>query len=708
MASMDAILRVTAKGDASGLTGLVRGLESVKAAGANVSKSLGGIGSILGTVTGGALALGAGLSAASLVTFAKGAIDAADNMRDLSQQTGASVENLSRFQQAANMSGTNIEAVGGAMVKLSRGMAEAAATGKGPASEALRTLGISAVDAAGGLRGADQVMLDVAQRFQQMPDGAGKAALAVQLFGRSGADLIPMLNEGRQAIEGLDAAMTTAFAEKADDYNDSLAAMGVVFGQIGMAIAEQFLPYLSSAVDWLTKVGIGIRDWIVANERPIRQTIETIGTIGAAIAPWVLGIGLVITAYNALTLATKAWATASAVAQALNGPKGWAAVLVGLGLATLATRAVAGAMEAASSSAAGAELEAKKAAAAIGQIGITAAEVPPQIDNAKQQQEAFKVAVDRSNSSYELLGRTIDATAQQVQRQGRIQQETFTADIAINNAAKSILEAKLSQARTDAEKIPILKQIQGIELENARLQRDAATARIQEEVQIADLKRQNAWADLRSIQAAVDMADAMGQQTDQLRQQLALRKVAANESDRDFRAAQEIAALRQKANQANFQGQQAQILSRQITPSGGGSDGAQRNPAGGLRPMGYVNGVPYWQQQPIGFATGAYVTGPTMAQFGEAGPEYAIPASKMQSASMAYLSGARGAAVLQGGTGTGGTTAPRITVQTGPVMRMDGQDWVSMADLEQAMRATAAGVLGQLRSPSGRVAMGGA
>jgi hypothetical protein len=59
-------------------------------------------------------------------------------------------------------------------------------------------------------------------------------------------------------------------------------------------------------------------------------------------------------------------------------------------------------------------------------------------------------------------------------------------------------------------------------------------------------------------------------------------------------------------------------------------------------------------------------------------------------------------------TGAGGGV-PNITIQTGQVLQMpDGSQWVSMADLEQAMRATAAGVLGQLRTPAGRVAMGGA
>jgi hypothetical protein len=59
-------------------------------------------------------------------------------------------------------------------------------------------------------------------------------------------------------------------------------------------------------------------------------------------------------------------------------------------------------------------------------------------------------------------------------------------------------------------------------------------------------------------------------------------------------------------------------------------------------------------------------------------------------------------------TGSGGGV-PNITIQTGQVVQMpDGSQWVSMADLEQAMQATAAGVLGQLRTPAGRVALGGA
>ena len=113
--------------------------------------------------------------------------------------------------------------------------------------------------------------------------------------------------------------MSTEFADKADAYNDSLAATQAVFGQIGMEIAGQLLPYLSSAVDWISKVGIGFRDYIVANKEPIRQTIETIAGIAKSLGPWVVGLGLVPSGLGWLSETT---ATAMAELPALLAASG--------------------------------------------------------------------------------------------------------------------------------------------------------------------------------------------------------------------------------------------------------------------------------------------------------------------------------------------------------------------------------------------------
>jgi hypothetical protein len=426
MANLDAILRITAKGDASGLAGLSAGINGIQKTGEQANSALGGIDKILGSVTGGVLALGAGLSAAGVVAFAKSAIDAADNMRDLSQKTGVSVENLSKFQQAAQMAGTDVEGVGKSMLKLGRNMVEAATTGKGKAAEALNYLGISAVDASGKLKGTDQVMLEIADKFQRMPDGAKKGELAFDLLGKAGADMIPMLNEGRQAIESLNATMSTEFANKADAYNDSLAATQAVFGQIGMEIASQLLPHLSSAVDWISKVGIGFRDYIVANKEPIRQTIETIAGIAKSLGPWVVGLGLVVGAYKLLTEGVKAAAIAQAALTALTGPAGWAKLALAAGATAAAVWAINEATKGAGDSTTAAALEAQKLAAGMGSAATAAAEVEPPIENAKAKQEAFNAAIEQSNANYKLLTATIDATAQTIQRVGSLRDATLT------------------------------------------------------------------------------------------------------------------------------------------------------------------------------------------------------------------------------------------------------------------------------------------
>jgi len=100
------------------------------------------------------------------------------------------------------------------------------------------------------------------------------------------------------------------------------------------------------------------------------------------------------------------------------------------------------------------------------------------------------------------------------------------------------------------------------------------------------------------------------------------------------------------------------------------------------------------------FAQGGVVNSPTLAMVGEGGErEYIIPASKMAAASANYLNGARGGSVIPSGNA-------QINVTTGPVMQQGGQQYVSMADLERAMRKTADGVYASLRTPAGRYATG--
>jgi TP901 family phage tail tape measure protein len=112
------------------------------------------------------------------------------------------------------------------------------------------------------------------------------------------------------------------------------------------------------------------------------------------------------------------------------------------------------------------------------------------------------------------------------------------------------------------------------------------------------------------------------------------------------------------------------------------------------------------------FAEGGYVRRPTLGLVGEAGPEYIIPQSKMQAASERFLAGQRGANVLRPyknikrNTTTPGASLPQINITTGPVLEFNGERYVTVRDFEKGMRMTAEGVIGRLRTPAARIALG--
>lgn len=247
--NMDAALRITAKVDgANNITSLNRNLQAVEGTAKGLTGAMRGLAGASAGLSGALGALAPLASVAGLVGLTKGALDAGDKMFDLSQKTGVSVEALARFKKAASTSGTDIDSVSKALVKLSKGMLDAS-TGNAAAAAAFKALGVSITDSSGQLKSSDDVMLQVANRFSAMPDGVAKTALALKLFGKAGADMIPMLNMGGQAIDKLSVKMTTAFAQKADEYNDKLTALSGKVGAFGADLLIALLPALNAVTD---------------------------------------------------------------------------------------------------------------------------------------------------------------------------------------------------------------------------------------------------------------------------------------------------------------------------------------------------------------------------------------------------------------------------------------------------------------------------
>ena len=350
MAQMQALLKIKADVEGEGkVNALGRSLGGLTSTASRVSGGLKGLAGAAGGLSGALgslvpLATGAGLAA-----MAKGAIDAADNMNDLSQKTGVSVESLSKFQQAANASGTSIEGVGAAMIKLNRNLA----TGNAGAAQALTAIGLSATDASGKLKSTDAIMLEVADKFAKMPDGANKTAAAMALFGKAGADMIPLLNGGSKAITDLTATMTGDFAKGADSLNDKLAALQGKLLQLGVNIGTALMPALNVIADLVMNLAnafaampgplqaivggvVALTAAFVVLAPAISAVISIAGVlaglkIGATIAGWAGAIGPAITAISAAFTGLLTFLTGTLLPGLIaffSGPVGWTVLAV--------------------------------------------------------------------------------------------------------------------------------------------------------------------------------------------------------------------------------------------------------------------------------------------------------------------------------------------------------------------------------------------
>lgn len=194
------------------------------------------------------LAAAAATAAVAFAAMSKSAIDNADNLEKVAQSSGIAVESLSQLQYAAEINNVTFEEFTKATVKLSKAAADAA-RGSDTAAKAFETLGIKAQNADGSLKGTEQLLLEVADKFSKMEDGAAKAALAQELFGKSGARLIPFLNQGAAGIQRLmkeadkfGLTVSGKAAKAADQFNDNLTRIQAAGKGLVNQVAQEMLP----------------------------------------------------------------------------------------------------------------------------------------------------------------------------------------------------------------------------------------------------------------------------------------------------------------------------------------------------------------------------------------------------------------------------------------------------------------------------------
>lgn len=202
-------------------------------------------------------AIGAGVAIATtaLVGVTAQAIDYADRLDELSARLGLSTEKLSAWGYAAKISGIDLETLASIIPKLSKNLVDAL----DPTSKQAKlfdALGVSVKDGLGKLRDVEDVLPELADKFKSLDDDTLEAALAMEIFGKSGAEMLEFLNKGSDGIADLEdkaaslgVVVSQETAAAAGEFKDELGDLKEIATALGLQIAERLLPQMIELVD---------------------------------------------------------------------------------------------------------------------------------------------------------------------------------------------------------------------------------------------------------------------------------------------------------------------------------------------------------------------------------------------------------------------------------------------------------------------------
>jgi len=240
----------------------------------------------------------AGIGAAAitgLLGTAKVFSDMGDVLDKMSIRTGVSVEALSELGYAAELSGADLETLESGVRIMQRTLGEAA-QGTSTAVEALDRLGLSAAQLAG--LSPEQQFKVLADRISKVADPTLRAAIAMEVFGKAGTKLLPLMADGAAGIEAmqeearrLGLTVSTETARDAAQLNDALGTLWKVLKQGVFTIGGALAPLLKDIAERITRIIVSATAWIKAN----RETVVWALKIAAAVA--VAGVAIIALGY---------------------------------------------------------------------------------------------------------------------------------------------------------------------------------------------------------------------------------------------------------------------------------------------------------------------------------------------------------------------------------------------------------------------------
>jgi len=215
--------------------------------------------------------------------------DAGSTIFDMSQRTGIAADQLSILDYAAKQVGSSTEALQQSLRSMQRNLVE----GSKETGEALARLGLHFYELE--RRSTVEQLGKLADAFSRVRDDEQKTAAAMAIFGRSGAEMLPLLSAGQAGLAGfakdarrLGLVLSPESAARADELGDSFTDLWETTKSLARAIGEALAPAMQSLVKTATEGAASIRDWAVQNKKAV--DVAAIASVSLS------GIGVTLTA----------------------------------------------------------------------------------------------------------------------------------------------------------------------------------------------------------------------------------------------------------------------------------------------------------------------------------------------------------------------------------------------------------------------------
>ena len=236
------------------------GLSQIAGAAGNVAEAFAGIGDgameSMNRVTGalGKISLLLGGASGGMLALASATAEQAQAAERSAVALGVNAKDLQKLQYAASTVNVEAEDMTDILSDLTEKMVEAGDSDDLAAM--FKALGVSVKNADGTMKNSAQVLMEIADAFSGMQDGAVKTKLAIELMGDEGRKLIPVLNKGASGLRELgkeaeQAGMVFDDTARSDArrFQESLSGVGNQVAGLRNAIGRQLMPVFTPIME---------------------------------------------------------------------------------------------------------------------------------------------------------------------------------------------------------------------------------------------------------------------------------------------------------------------------------------------------------------------------------------------------------------------------------------------------------------------------